>query len=102
MDVEKTGGAAFPGAFTRLNNYNEVVERSFQNGMTLRDYFAAKALQGALAEATAKREQPISCNCQMQPKGCDFGAMVEVAGEAGRDVYDGVSNSAKQHKPHNG
>lgn len=43
MDTNNDGGPAFPGAFARLNSYNEVVERSFQNGMTLRDYFAAKA-----------------------------------------------------------
>ena len=53
--TEKTndGGPAFPGAFTRLNNYNEVVERSFQNGMTLRDYIAAQAMQGFCANPSA-------------------------------------------------
>jgi hypothetical protein len=35
----KTGGPAFPGA----------LDRHHSEGMTLRDYFAAKALQGIIA-----------------------------------------------------
>ena len=38
MNNEKTGGAAFPSP----HSHNK-------QGMTLRDYFAAKALQGTLA-----------------------------------------------------
>ena len=41
--IDKTGGPAFPVVF----EHNECV--SEQEGMTLRDYFAAKAMQGMCA-----------------------------------------------------
>ena len=41
------GGYAFPRAATETNNPNMFFEP--QEGMTLRDYFAASALQGILA-----------------------------------------------------
>ncbi|APC12917.1 MULTISPECIES: hypothetical protein [Providencia] len=40
--TDKTGGAAFPVAYNRETQYAKF-------GMTLRDYFAAKAMQGILA-----------------------------------------------------
>jgi len=43
--MNETGGAAFPGA-----EYNHQFDKSFPyDGMTLRDYFAAKAMQGIIA-----------------------------------------------------
>ncbi len=41
---KETGGPAFP------INANDSADRCIYTGMTLRDYFAAKALQGMLAE----------------------------------------------------
>jgi hypothetical protein len=45
--MKKDGGPAFP-ADSREGNYHEEL-RIVTNGMTLRDYFAAAALQGILA-----------------------------------------------------
>jgi len=41
MSIEDNGGAAFPGF-----NY---VSSNVHDGMTLRDYFAAKAMQGIIS-----------------------------------------------------
>lgn len=46
MDQVKDGGPAFPRVVEQSNGYMQAVE-----GMTLRDYFAAKAMQGMLAAA---------------------------------------------------
>lgn len=43
MSNTNTGGPAFP------INANESADRCIYTGMTLRDYFAAKAMQGKLA-----------------------------------------------------
>lgn len=43
MNNKNTGGPAFP------INANESADRCIYTGMTLRDYFAAKALQGICA-----------------------------------------------------
>ncbi len=45
LDNNKTGGPAFP---CDLTMYDKEVQVQMQ-GMTLRDYFAAKALEGLLA-----------------------------------------------------
>lgn len=47
---KKTGGQAFPIPSTDWNMYHE--------GMTLRDYFAAKALQGILSAGTGLNVGP--------------------------------------------
>jgi hypothetical protein len=46
MSNEQTGGPAFP-----TKNYQDIVPvaTGYSEGMTLRDYFAAKAMQGFLA-----------------------------------------------------
>lgn len=49
---KETGGTAFP-----LPLGSETVEG--QEGMTLRDYFAAKAMQGMLANGVPSGEIPI-------------------------------------------
>lgn len=48
MSNTKTGGAAFPMNWVKQEapNLNVILE---QRGMTLRDYFAAKAMQGMFA-----------------------------------------------------
>jgi hypothetical protein len=45
MMSKETGGPAFPGV-----DYANQFGKKNPEGMTLRDYFAAKALQGMLAE----------------------------------------------------
>lgn len=44
-EAKETGGAAFPIVFEK--------EDYIHDGMTLRDYFAAKAMQGFAADGTA-------------------------------------------------
>ena len=48
-----TGGPAFP-RMSHTNCYGMLLEE--QNGMTLRDYFAAKAMQGLLS--STKTDSP--------------------------------------------
>lgn len=50
MSNTNTGGPAFPAAVVFQD---QVV---YEGGMTLRDYFAAKAMQGLLADPTIKAE----------------------------------------------
>lgn len=49
MNNTNTGGPAFPSGLIDPSTPEDAVQ-SLHNGMTLRDYFAAKALQGMLAE----------------------------------------------------
>ena len=49
MKKIKTGGAAFPRPCGEFNIRGEGKFNNSQDGMTLRDYFAAKAMQGLLA-----------------------------------------------------
>ncbi len=51
------GGYAFPRAATETNNPNMFFEP--QEGMTLRDYFAAAALQGILANPIDVRPETV-------------------------------------------
>lgn len=44
----KTGGQAFPKQQWEYDGQNNVLQYQ-ENGMTLRDYFAAKAMQGRLS-----------------------------------------------------
>lgn len=54
-----TGGPAFPGPYVNDKGGLEAVWK--QGGMTLRDYFAAKAMQGLIAHE--ERAKPLaSCN----------------------------------------
>lgn len=53
MSAHNDGGPEFPG---KLPIYGEVADEfAYFGGMTLRDYFAAKAMQGFLAEAANPR-----------------------------------------------
>lgn len=49
--MNNTGGPAYP-----TSNYNAIAPMStgYSEGMTLRDYFAAKAMQGLIASANHK------------------------------------------------
>lgn len=49
MKEIKTGGAAFPRPCGEFNTRGEGEYNKPQDGMTLRDYFAAKAVQGFCA-----------------------------------------------------
>ena len=49
LDNNKTGGPAFPG-FDYIDQYG----KKNPEGMTLRDYFAAKAMQGIVANPNAQ------------------------------------------------
>ena len=48
MSNTNTGGPAFPSGLIDPSTPEDAVQ-SLHNGMTLRDYFAAKAMQGMLA-----------------------------------------------------
>ena len=45
-----TGGPAFPQNTKLVHAAGQEVHQGFMGGMTLRDYFAAKAMQGILAK----------------------------------------------------
>lgn len=47
---KETGGQAFPRQQWEYDGHNNVLQYQ-EDGMTLRDYFAAKAMQGVLVEA---------------------------------------------------
>ena len=49
MSNTKTGGPAFPSGLIDPSTPDDAVQ-SLHNGMTLRDYFAAKAMQSTLAD----------------------------------------------------
>lgn len=49
MNTEKTGGAAFPKLKDSYGNAQGSVTYQSSNGMTLLDYFAAKAMQGEIS-----------------------------------------------------
>ena len=49
MKIKQTGGPAFP-----LHNHGAQTLGMHLAGMTLRDYFAAKAMQGFLADPECK------------------------------------------------
>jgi hypothetical protein len=48
MSNTNTGGPAFPSGLIDPSTPEDAVQ-SLHNGMTIRDYFAAKALQGLIA-----------------------------------------------------
>lgn len=48
MNTDKTGGPAFPRPFS-ADDVDSDISYPAHTGMTLRDYFAAKAAQGLLA-----------------------------------------------------
>jgi hypothetical protein len=48
MSNTNTGGPAFPSGLIDPSTPDDAVQ-SLHNGMTLRDYFAAKAMQGFMA-----------------------------------------------------
>lgn len=60
-----TGGPAFPHAFQELDRQGmPCTQAYFQEGMTLRDYFAAKTMQGIWANADILATLPGSQEAQ--------------------------------------
>jgi hypothetical protein len=55
MSNTNTGGPAFPGPYLNDKGVLEAVAK--QGGMTLRDYFAATALQGLITGTSMWREE---------------------------------------------
>ena len=45
MTTDKTGGPAFPQGTKWIAGNQQTIDHGMQGGMTLRDYFAAKAMQ---------------------------------------------------------
>lgn len=58
MSARDDGGPAFPRAAFGLPDDGEKFGNGAQSGMTLRDYFAAKAMQAALASTDDKAGWP--------------------------------------------
>lgn len=53
MKKELNGGVAFPGIHSlEINASKDEIKMTGDSGMTLRDYFAAKAIMGMLASCT--------------------------------------------------
>ena len=55
MGNEKTGGPAFPRPLSQHDTRNPGALVDHQDGMTLRDYFAAKAMQALITKEGAVR-----------------------------------------------
>jgi hypothetical protein len=72
-----TSGPAFP-----TDAYYDEKLYGVTDGMTLRDYFAAKAMQAEILTSAS----------DLTPKACN--ALVEAASEAGRDVLDQIAFNA--------
>lgn len=56
MSIDKTGGAAFPYTEEWYDG-SDIPAREIHEGMTLRDYFAAKAMQTMIGMINAKTPQ---------------------------------------------
>jgi len=56
MENLKDGGPAFPGPDQMET------EKDIHEGMSLRDYFAAKAMQAALSRRVATNSVPVTCD----------------------------------------
>lgn len=59
MDKVNNGGPAFPREDYQANGYDKGFEKLGQEGMSLRDYFAAKAMAGWLASYPESCTHPI-------------------------------------------
>ena len=62
MNNIETGGPAFPGE--EDVNYPSMTATEKHIGMTLRDYFAAKAMQGLVASCTNDQELTLSLSAK--------------------------------------
>ena len=56
MSNTNTGGPAFPSGLIDPSTPEDAVQ-SLHEGMTLRDYFAAKAMQGLITSASLSRTE---------------------------------------------
>ena len=59
MEKVNNGGPAFPREDYQANGYDKGFEKLGQEGMSLRDYFAAKAMAGWLASYPESCTHPI-------------------------------------------
>lgn len=60
MDKVNNGGPAFPREDYQANGYDKGFEKLGQEGMSLRDYFAAKAMQGVLVNGYFDRFESVA------------------------------------------
>ena len=75
----KTGGAAFPSGETYYDGAGNLRgKNSLHEGMTLRDYFASKTLQGLLANPETNRSWDVYDNAKYAYQQAD--AMIEARG----------------------
>lgn len=60
----KDGGAAFPREFSKSGPYTDSPTYGAQSGMSLRDYFAAKAMQATLSNESANERLKWICETE--------------------------------------
>ena len=65
MSKVNTGGNAFPTGTWEYDGQNNVLPYQ-EKGMSLRDYFAAKAMQGLLAEGPCKSMESVAKDAYRQ------------------------------------
>jgi len=59
---KKTGGPAFPRPYSKSGDYTDSPKHSAQDGMSMRDYFAAKAMQVIITnDEMIKRMERLEC-----------------------------------------
>ena len=76
----KTGGPAFPSGEQYRNGAGDLCGKSsLYGGMTLRDYFAAKAMQGLLANSETNRSWGVNENAKYAYEQAN--AMLKAKGE---------------------
>ena len=76
----KDGGAAFPSGEQYRNGAGDLCGKSsLYEGMTLRDYFAAKAMQGLLANSETNRSWGVNENAKYAYEQAN--AMLKAKGE---------------------
>lgn len=76
----KNGGAAFPSGEQYRNGAGDLCGKSsLYEGMTLRDYFAAKAMQGLLANSETNRSWGVNENAKYAYEQAN--AMLKAKGE---------------------
>jgi hypothetical protein len=76
----KTGGVAFPSGESYYDGAGNLRgKNSLHEGMTLRDYFAAKAMQGLLSNSETNRAWGVNENAKYAYEQAD--AMLKARGE---------------------
>ena len=78
--MTNTGGPAFPQNTKLVHAAGQEVHQGFMGGMTLRDYFASKAMQGLIALSA----------------GTALGSRVEIAAEYAYAAADAMLKAREQ------